>query len=54
METPLFTYDDTTVMSTDVELLDPPHFLNDRVISFYFEYVQYITIILNITLIARI
>lgn len=39
MERALFTYEDTTVMSTDVMLLDPPHFLNDRVIGFYFEYV---------------
>jgi sentrin-specific protease 8 len=38
MERALFTYEDTTVMSTDVMVLDPPHFLNDRVIGFYFDY----------------
>jgi hypothetical protein len=38
MEPPLLTYGDVTLYESDVALLQPPAWLNDKIILFYFEY----------------
>lgn len=34
----ILTYENTTLFLSDLKLIDPPHFLNDRLLGFYFEY----------------
>lgn len=34
----VITYVDTTVFTSDLELLEPGYWLNDKIIAFYFEY----------------
>lgn len=37
----LITYHDVTLHSSDIQLLNAPNWLNDNLISFYFEYLTY-------------
>lgn len=43
LDTPLFTFGETTLYKADLDTLEPGCWLNDKMIDFYWEYVHWVS-----------